>query len=121
MNRLYEIFHVRGFSFASTDQGNACASALRLQQFLERSDDFVIAGITHIAGVPFIGIARRGRCVGTHAATAAADFRPALILSNTPLSAFVEWRSEEHTSELQSLMRSSYAVFCLQKKKENTL
>src|SRR3546814_8297422 len=26
-------------------------------------------------------------------------------------------RSEEHTSELQSLMRSSYAVFCLQKKK----
>src|SRR3546814_445993 len=28
-------------------------------------------------------------------------------------------RSEEHTSELQSLMRSSYAVFCLKKKKEN--
>src|SRR3546814_7421593 len=31
-----------------------------------------------------------------------------------------EWRSEEHTSELQSLMRISYAVFCL-KKKKNTL
>src|SRR3546814_3437335 len=28
-------------------------------------------------------------------------------------------RSEEHTSELQSLMRISYAVFCLQKKKKN--
>src|SRR3546814_1490269 len=28
-------------------------------------------------------------------------------------------RSEEHTSELQSLMRISYAVFCLQKKKIN--
>src|SRR3546814_6812090 len=28
----------------------------------------------------------------------------------------VEVRSEEHTSELQSLMRSSYAVFCLKKK-----
>src|SRR3546814_6049914 len=27
------------------------------------------------------------------------------------------WRSEEHTSELQSLMRLSYAVFCLKKKK----
>src|SRR3546814_9657332 len=27
-------------------------------------------------------------------------------------------RSEEHTSELQSLMRTSYAVFCLQKKKK---
>src|SRR3546814_7999390 len=30
-------------------------------------------------------------------------------------------RSEEHTSELQSLMRSSYAVFCLKKKNTNTL
>src|SRR3546814_10496144 len=29
------------------------------------------------------------------------------------------WRSEEHTSELQSLMRNSYAVFCLKKKKKN--
>src|SRR3546814_8771637 len=28
------------------------------------------------------------------------------------------WRSEEHTSELQSLMRISYAVLCLKKKKE---
>src|SRR3546814_8904857 len=29
-------------------------------------------------------------------------------------------RSEEHTSELQSLMRTSYAVFCLKKKKKLT-
>src|SRR3546814_5393940 len=29
----------------------------------------------------------------------------------------LSWRSEEHTSELQSLMRISYAVFCLKKKK----
>src|SRR3546814_9688012 len=29
-------------------------------------------------------------------------------------------RSEEHTSELQSLMRISYAVFCLKKKKKET-
>src|SRR3546814_5079622 len=32
----------------------------------------------------------------------------------------VEHRSEEHTSELQSLMRISYAVFCLKKKKKHT-
>src|SRR3546814_8066234 len=34
--------------------------------------------------------------------------------------AIAEWlaRSEEHTSELQSLMRISYAVFCLKKKKK---
>src|SRR3546814_5518810 len=30
------------------------------------------------------------------------------------------WRSEEHTSELQSLMRISYAVFCLKKNKQTT-
>src|SRR3546814_6628720 len=31
----------------------------------------------------------------------------------------MQYRSEEHTSELQSLMRISYAVFCLTKKKQN--
>src|SRR3546814_3715405 len=31
----------------------------------------------------------------------------------------VQSRSEEHKSELQSLMRISYAVFCLKKKKQN--
>src|SRR3546814_9208778 len=33
---------------------------------------------------------------------------------------FLLERSEEHTSELQSLMRNSYAVFCLKKKKKIT-
>src|SRR3546814_9217269 len=33
--------------------------------------------------------------------------------------AAISRRSEEHTSELQSLMRISYAVFCLKKKKKN--
>src|SRR3546814_4632677 len=36
------------------------------------------------------------------------------------LSSMDAVRSEEHTSELQSLMRISYAVFCLTKKKKNT-
>src|SRR3546814_8588517 len=35
-----------------------------------------------------------------------------------PMAAAVLFRSEEHTSELQSLMRISYAVFCLKKKKK---
>src|SRR3546814_8249556 len=34
---------------------------------------------------------------------------------------FLGVRSEEHTSELQSLMRSSYAVFCLKKKTKITI
>src|SRR3546814_1818041 len=35
----------------------------------------------------------------------------------SPVSTTANERSEEHTSELQSLMRISYAVFCLKKKK----
>src|SRR3546814_4957914 len=38
-----------------------------------------------------------------------------------PSTAIDEQRSEEHTSELQSLMRISYAVFCLKKKQQKTL
>src|SRR3546814_10781900 len=41
-----------------------------------------------------------------------AIFRPVMWLMGVPWD-----RSEEHTSELQSLMRISYAVFCLKKKK----
>src|SRR3546814_8086272 len=46
--------------------------------------------------------ARRRRCAGGRGGIAGRGFRSA--------------RSEEHTSELQSLMRISYAVFCLKKK-----
>src|SRR3546814_5980190 len=35
------------------------------------------------------------------------------------ITAFASVRSEEHTSELQSLMRISYAVFCLKKKNQH--
>src|SRR3546814_7852046 len=50
------------------------------------------------------------------------ESRAALVHKGEILEAYVERdgkraRSEEHTSELQSLMRISYAVFCLKKKK----
>src|SRR3546814_10438214 len=38
------------------------------------------------------------------------------ILSERRTKAIAQTKSEEHTSELQSLMRNSYAVFCLNKK-----
>src|SRR3546814_10202978 len=40
-------------------------------------------------------------------------------LAGIALDALIDLRSEEHTSELQSLMRISYAVFCLKKTKKN--
>src|SRR3546814_6759926 len=46
-----------------------------------------------------------------------------IVSMPTPLARYAlgsqRVRSEEHTSELQSLMRISYAVFCLKKKKKN--
>src|SRR3546814_6872499 len=62
------------------------------------------------------GAARKG---GSSPITDVLDYpewvkKPGLTLLCTPGN-----RSEEHTSELQSLMRISYAVFCLKKKKNN--
>src|SRR3546814_5567171 len=63
-----------------------------------------------------------------HAKQLEATFRQRLVSSDraVPCYASAEFvlnmigRSEEHTSELQSLMRISYAVFCLKKKKKIT-
>src|SRR3546814_3123942 len=56
------------------------------------------------------------------ARTAPSRMSQDLSWSKLPISciAFRSGRSEEHTSELQSLMRSSYAVFCSKKKKTET-
>src|SRR3546814_5937486 len=59
-------------------------------------------------------ISRTGKCGLKHIANtcAAAVFGQLLFMSD-------KRRSEEHTSELQSLMRNSYAVFCFKKKTKN--
>src|SRR3546814_9159815 len=51
--------------------------------------------------------------VSVHTIVKAVSFKPVNEQDNA------HQRSEEHTSELQSLMRISYAVFCLKKKKYN--
>src|SRR3546814_10041412 len=59
-------------------------------------------------------LARRARGFGLDVQRARHRRRPALLADRGDL------RSEEHTSELQSLMRISYAVFCLKKTKKRT-
>src|SRR3546814_4712983 len=44
--------------------------------------------------------------------------RPPAVISGDRIDTVADQRSEEHTSELQSLMRISYAVFCLKKKQK---
>src|SRR3546814_9539703 len=54
--------------------------------------------------------------------SAACDSLPRRSNSRNPELHLIVWkkRSEEHTSEIQSLMRNSYYVFCLKTKKTNT-
>src|SRR3546814_10257523 len=61
--------------------------------------------------------AMRSRCPASSEAAGSALKRS--MARSTSASASSLPRSEEHTSELQSLMRHSYAVFCLKKKKEH--
>src|SRR3546814_6844829 len=56
------------------------------------------------------------RAFATHLGAVGAMGMGALMLSTFLCADFTSLRSEEHTSELQSLMRISYAVFCLKKK-----
>src|SRR3546814_6727606 len=60
--------------------------------------------------LPELSVAVHGQSFSTPAVT------ENLVLAYPPAEPHA-FRSEEHTSELQSLMRTSYAVFCLKKKK----
>src|SRR3546814_2936196 len=63
-----------------------------------------------------LGTGRAGDAASRPGGTGRVDSRMAGRLRNLPHH---PRRSEEHTSELQSLMRISYAVFCLQKQNTN--
>src|SRR3546814_553311 len=76
-------------------------------------------------GYTVLGIAAAGAAIGSEAGRQLAltgavveMVAHGLITGSLFLIAGAFWRSEEHPSELQSLMRSSYAVFCLKKKQK---
>src|SRR3546814_4348232 len=70
--------------------------------------------LAHVVGVGLEGKAEH--CDPLAGEVAAAG--PPHAVNQVALAPGIGLRSEEHTSELQSLMRSSYAVFCLKKKRE---
>src|SRR3546814_19962996 len=72
-----------------------------------------LRGALSAPGHPWPGRTRSAHAVQDYSAT---GVRPCADLSRDQ-TASTSSRSEEHTSELQSLMRISYAVFCLKKKK----
>src|SRR3546814_4068475 len=59
-------------------------------------------------------------CLARNGGTPGEESRSWPLRRSGPAQRLADRRSEEHTSELQSLMRISYAVFCLKKKKKHT-
>src|SRR3546814_5302216 len=91
--------------------GDAAPGGLRLDQ---RAPPGRWAGATAAAPAvagPATGGGHRGSGLVLGQRLSGRAGRPAGEISQAPVA-----RSEEHTSELQSLMRISYAVFCLKKK-----
>src|SRR3546814_5899938 len=89
----------------------------------DASDAFaleLIVGIFYIGRHPFARRAGERRpIVRKDAEALEIAFRIAAANQDTELLVAAETRSEEHTSALPSLMRISYAVFCLKKKNNN--
>src|SRR3546814_8208978 len=89
----------------------------------EAVDRAVVEHVRHIAIVVRIG-AGKAECDLFAQRTGNTRASPPLVAARViskvekPVE-FIAGRSEEHTSELQSLMRISYAVSCLKKKKHN--
>src|SRR3546814_10203980 len=84
----------------------------------------VLATLLAIALPSFTTLLQGSRASGTYhlLTTSLAAARLRAIKDNAPVTVCPSAdRSEEHTSELQSLMRISYAVFCSKKKNTTTL
>src|SRR3546814_3071720 len=93
---------------------------LSLHDALPISDLLLLAAMQLDRAAQLVDVVRHGDVgdVGAEQPEDAAPHRPSWSNSTACSSA---WRSEEHTSELQSLMRISYAVFCLKKKNTKTI
>src|SRR3546814_10103731 len=77
---------------------------------LFRSNDHVLVGSQHL-----LQVTRGNLCINF--LWSAKSFSVVSLCLDASSVVLAQSRSEEHTSELQSLMRISYAVFCLKKKK----
>src|SRR3546814_7605642 len=83
---------------------------------------FTKAGLAprHVDLRPFVLMSPQGIKITPGGLTRVAMRKGSLVV-NSSQGGGTKDRSEEHTSELQSLMRNSYAVFCLKNKMMNTI
>src|SRR3546814_2053396 len=102
------------FPYTSLFRSEArCVASARMQRRIGHEEDSVAHrdGGAQLPGRQRLDVDREA---AKRSPVAPGIFEQRLVLRNPDM------RSEEHTSELQSLMRISYAVFCLKKNKSNT-
>src|SRR3546814_1906010 len=68
-----------------------------------------------------ISLASVGWAIAFGCTVVSTTTRSRSLVARAPVRCATDRRSEEHTSELQSLMRISYAVFCLKKKRRQQM
>src|SRR3546814_4404675 len=90
-----------------------CSSAHVFEAWFGSTEDWEDQRRRKLVSCPVCGSGEVEKAVMAPAVAAKGNRRPDAGAAPVPMSG----RSEEHTSELQSLMRISYAVFCLKKKK----
>src|SRR3546814_7639258 len=104
---------MRGMAAAGEQENRA--DALALARLMRVLDELPKPTIARIHGAAFGGGVGLVACCDIAIGPEGAKFG----LTESRLGLLPAVRSEEHTSELQSLMRISYAVFCLKKKKKH--
>src|SRR3546814_2592982 len=105
--------HLRRWSIARTSYPEGRAGYLRWRSDLRKQHAAEVTEILTTAGYESATAERVSAIVGK----VGLGSDPAVQVHEDALC--LVFRSEEHTSELQSLMRISYAVFCLQKTNTN--
>src|SRR3546814_1360895 len=96
---------------------DVCSSDLGPPAFTYAGDSMTMARVGISQDVPNAA-KRHAQQARAQADIAAAEANGFVEVRRVKVATALAWRSEEHTSELQSLMRISYAVFCLTKKKQ---
>src|SRR3546814_9680267 len=104
-------------------------TALMLGEAAAKGRDVALSQVARMAREGQVGARPRGEIgfatlrggdvAGEHSVIFAAEGEQIVLTHRATSREVFARRSEEHTSELQSLMRISYAVFCLKKKKIN--
>src|SRR3546814_2075306 len=105
-------------SLPKTDEDAATALAALATEIAHHSALYHTNDAPEISDADYDALVRRNSAIEAAFPHLIRTDSPSRLVGAAPAGHLAKVRSEEHTSELQSLMRISYAVFCLKKKQK---